>query len=98
MKKKVKTSSELAKLLNLSEEDAIEIEIRSDLNNKIIETASKQKLTHAKVAELASTSRTKVTALMNRNTKHISTSLMIRILAALGVKVKISYKTMKIAA
>jgi hypothetical protein len=40
---------------------------------------------------LAGTSRTRVTAIMNRNTKDISTDLMLRVLGALGVSAKISF-------
>jgi predicted XRE-type DNA-binding protein len=103
MKKKNKfpvarTAEELADLLGLSKEDAIEMELRSDLNAKIIEVVKKRKLTHLEVAELSGTSRTRVTALLNCNTKHISTSLMIRVLAYLGVRVRVSYSPIKLAA
>jgi plasmid maintenance system antidote protein VapI len=51
----------------------------------------KRGLTHAQVAKLAGTSRTRITALTNRNTKDISTDLMLRVLAALGVSAKITF-------
>jgi predicted XRE-type DNA-binding protein len=92
------TPAELGRLLKLSEEDAVEIELRVTLNNKIIDVVKKRRLTHAAVAKLAETSRTKITALLNRNTTHISTSMMIRVLAALGVRVKISFAAIKAAA
>ena len=47
--------------------------------------------THAQVAALAGTSRTRITALINRNTKDISTDLMLRVLGALGVAAKITF-------
>lgn len=93
-----KTTNELASLLGLSEENAIEIELRSELNAKIIEVVKRRKLTHIAVAKLASTSRTRITALLNCNPKHISTSLMIRVLAALGVRIRLTYSNMKLAA
>ena len=95
---KATTPAELTRLLKLSEEDAVEIELRVSLNNKIIDVVMKRGLTHATVAKLARTSRTKITALLNRNTTHISTSMMIRVLAALGVRVKISFAPTKAAA
>lgn len=103
MKKKTKhvvtrTAEELANALGLTQEDAVEIEIRSELTKKIIEVVKKKKLTHVAVAKLASTSRTRVTALLNGNTKNVSTSLMIRILAALGIRAKLVYLPNKIAA
>jgi predicted XRE-type DNA-binding protein len=88
-----RSAAELAEILGLSPADAMEIEIRSDLNDKIIEVVKKKKLTHAQVAKLAKTSRTRVTAIMNRNTKDISADLMLRILAAMGVHAKIHFRT-----
>lgn len=87
-----KTAEDLAEILGLTPADGVEIEIRSDLNDKIIEVIQKKKLTHAQVAKLANTSRTRVTALVNRNTKDISTDLMLRILSALGVRARIQFR------
>lgn len=87
-----RTASELADALGLSPSDGLEIEIRSDLNSKIIEVVEKKKLTHAQVAKLAKTSRTRVTAIMNRNTFEVSTDLMLRVLSSLGVHAKIQFK------
>lgn len=83
---------ELAKALGLSPAEGIEIEVRSDLNEKIIKVVKKKGLTHAQVAKLAKTSRTRVTALLNRNSMDISTDLMLRILGALGIQVKIHFR------
>ena len=86
-----KTAQELAKFLGLSPAEGVEIEIRSDLNSKIIEVVRAKGLTHAEVARLAETSRTRMTALLNRNTSEISTDLMLRVLAALGYRAKLSF-------
>lgn len=80
------------RFFGLSPSDGLEIEIRSDLNDKIVEVIKHKSLTHAQVAKLAHTSRTRVTALVNRNRGDISTDLMLRILSALGVKAKIRFK------
>jgi len=88
-----KTATELAEALGLTPADGLEIEIRSDLNDKIVQVVEKKGLTHAQVAKLAKTSRTRVTAIMNRNTFEISTDLMLRILAALGVQAKLQFKS-----
>lgn len=89
-----KTAKDLAGVLGLSEEEAVEIELRSELNSKIIDVVKRKNLTHADVAKAAHTSRTRVTALLNRNTYNISTSLMIRILASLGYETRISFAKM----
>lgn len=88
---KTQNASELADVLGLTSADAVEMEIRSDLNAKIIEVVKKKGLTHAQVAKLAETSRTRVTALLNRNTHQISTDLMLRILGVLGIYARIKF-------
>ncbi|HMV42896.1 MAG TPA: XRE family transcriptional regulator [Leptospiraceae bacterium] len=87
-----KDSKELAVALGFSSTVGLEFEIRSDLNDKIIEIVKKQGLTHAQVAKLAQTSRTRITALMNRQSKDISIDLMLRILGSIGVHAKIQFK------
>lgn len=91
--KKIKTrnASELADALGLTPADAVEMEIRSDLNAKIIEVVKKKGLTHAQVAKLANTSRTRITAILNYNTQHVSTDLMLRILGVLGIHARIKF-------
>jgi len=87
-----RTAEQLAKALGLTPADGAEIELRSALNSKIIEAVHRKSLTHAQVARLARTSRTRVTAIMNRNTKNISTDLLLRVLYALGYAAKITFK------
>jgi predicted XRE-type DNA-binding protein len=86
-----KNAGELAEVLGLDRADGIEFAVRSALNTKIIEVIAKRGLTHAQVAALAGTSRTRVTAMINRNTKDISTDLMLRVLGALGVAATIRF-------
>lgn len=64
-----RNANELADALGLTLADAVEIEVRSTLNDKIIEIVKKLGLTHAQVAKLAETSRTRVTAILNHNTE-----------------------------
>lgn len=80
-------------MLGLTPADGMEIEFRSDLNSKIIEVVNRKGLTHAEVARLSHTSRTRVTAILNRNTQDISTDLMLRVLASLGVQAKLRFKS-----
>jgi predicted XRE-type DNA-binding protein len=88
-----RTAQQLAKALGLTPADGAEIELRSALNSKIIEAVQRKGLTHAQVASLARTSRTRITAIMNRNTRNISTDLLLRILYALGYTAKITFRT-----
>ncbi|HEV2196776.1 MAG TPA: XRE family transcriptional regulator [Candidatus Acidoferrum sp.] len=87
-----RTAAELAKALGLTPADGAEIQLRSDLNSKIGEIVRHKGLTHAQVARLARTSRTRVTAIMNRNTRDISTDLLLRVLYALGYTAKIRFE------
>ena len=86
-----KNVTELAYILGLSAADGAEIALRSDLNDKIIEIVHKAGLTHDQVAKLARTSRSRITAILNRNTKDVSTDLMLRIIASLGYRAKITF-------
>ncbi len=86
-----RTAAELAEALGLSPAEGAEIELRSALNTKIVAAVRRKGLTHAQVARLARTSRTRVTAIMNRNTKDISTDLLLRVLYVLGYTAKITF-------
>lgn len=86
-----RNATELARVLGLDPADGVEIEIRSELNDKIIAIVQKTSLTHSQVAKLAHTSRTRITGIMNRNTHEVSTDLLLRILASLGVRAKITF-------
>ena len=86
-----KNAAELATILGLSPVDGAEIQLRSDLNDKIIEAVRKTGLTHEQVARVVSTSRSRITAILNRNTKDVSTDLMLRIMASLGYRAKLTF-------
>jgi predicted XRE-type DNA-binding protein len=58
-----RSAAELAKALGLTPADGVEIALRSELNSKIVKIVQQKRLTHAQVARLAGTSRTRVTAL-----------------------------------
>jgi predicted XRE-type DNA-binding protein len=103
MHKKVKVyttrnADELVALLNIDPADFVGMEIRAKLNKKIIDTVKSKKLTHADVAVKAKASRTRVAAILNGNTRGMSTDLLIRILYSLGYKTKVSFSPARIAA
>lgn len=85
------TPEELAKIIGLSPAEGAEMVLRVELNLKIKEIVKKKRLTHAQVAKLAGTSRTRVTALLNNRSLDISTDLMLRILSSLGYAAKITF-------
>jgi len=82
---------QLAAALGLTPAAAVEMEVRSALNDKIVDVVRRLGLTHARVAKLCGTSRTRITAILNRNTQDVSADLLLRILARLGYRAKISF-------
>ena len=89
---RTKTALELASYLGLSPAEGAELEFRTILNNKIVDIVSLEGLTHLQVAKLCGTSRTRITAILNRNTSDVSTDLMLRILASLGYEAKVKFR------
>jgi predicted XRE-type DNA-binding protein len=86
---RVKTADDLGEALGLSAAETAEMEFRSELTcilTKIIRDGS---LTHAEIARRGGTSRTRVTAVANGNTRGISTDLLIRVLSATGHKAEL---------
>jgi len=83
------TAEELGKALGLSAAETGEMEFRSDLTYALIRIIRDIKMTHAEIAKKAGSSRTRVTAIANGNTKGISTDLMIRVLSATGHKAEL---------
>ncbi len=86
-----KDAFELAHALGLDESDAVEMALRRQLNDKIVEVVKRSGLTHAQVAKLAKTSRSRLTAILNRNTSRVSTDLLLRILGALGYRATLRF-------
>lgn len=82
---------DLAQLLNLSKEDSVAMELRVAVLKKIISEIGKQELTHAQAAELTGTSRSRMTAILNGAIQDVSTDLLLRVLAALGIRARISF-------
>jgi predicted XRE-type DNA-binding protein len=84
------TPEELASNLGLSNVDAKGWQVQHLLLKRLKEIAGREKLTHAEIAKRAGTSRTRVTAILNDDLEHVSSDLLIRIIASLGYRVKVS--------
>ena len=83
-----RNSRELAILLGLSEADRAAMEFQLELAEQIASEVRKVGTTHVRLARLAGTSRPRLTAILNGNLEGVSTDLLLRILAALGVRVQ----------
>src|SRR6266481_413023 len=84
------TPEALAEALGLSTAAAKEWQVQHALLKRLKEIVRRQKITHAEIARRSGTSRTRVTAILNDNLEHVSTDLLIRILASLGYRVRVS--------
>ena len=86
-----RNSKELAGVLGLTEADRTALEIQLELVEQIGVEVRRAGMTHAQLAELAGASRPRVTAILNGNLDGVSTDLLLRILAALGVRVRLRF-------
>ena len=84
------TPEDLAGALGLSAAEAKEWQVQYVLLKRLKEIARKQKITHSEIAKRAGTSRPRVTAILNDDLEHVSSDLLIRILASLGYRVRVS--------
>ena len=94
----VRNPADLAAALNLSPSDAVDLEIRARLNDKIIAAVQESARTHAEVAESAGTSRSRLTAILNRDRSHVSADLLLRILLTLGYRAHVTFRKSRSAA
>ena len=92
------TPEALAEALGLSSTAAKEWRVQHALLTRLKEIAREHRFTHAEIAKRSGTSRTRVTAILNDALENVSTDLLIRILASLGYRVKVSVVRTRIAA
>ena len=93
-----KTPVELARALGLSGVEAQEWQVQHTLLKRLQQVVRDEELTHAEVARRGGSSRTRVTSILNGNLDNVSSDLLIRLLAALGYRVKISISRVDSAA
>jgi predicted XRE-type DNA-binding protein len=86
-----RNSKELAETLGLTEADRAAMEIQFELAEQIALETRRAGMTHAQLAQLAGASRPRVTAILNGNLDGVSTDLLLRILSALGVRVRLRF-------
>lgn len=86
-----RNSKELADVLGLADADRAAMEIQLELAEQIGLAVRRSGMTHAQLAQLAGASRPRVTSILNGNLDGVSTDLLLRILAALGVRVRLRF-------
>ena len=88
----------VAKVRDLPATAAHECRARSEPASALIAAVKKENLTHAEVAKRAKTSSTRITSILNRILRHVSSDLLIRILGSISYEVKLSVSRTKIVA
>jgi hypothetical protein len=79
----------LGKALGLAPVDGAEIDCAANSTPKLRKLFGRSDLL---MRRLAGTSRTRVMAILNRNTQNVSTDLLLRVLYALGYTAKITFQ------
>jgi predicted XRE-type DNA-binding protein len=87
-----RSTRELADVLDLSDADRVALEVQFGLTERIALEVRRLDITHANLARLAGTSRPRVTAILNGNLEGVSTDLLLRLLAALNVRVELRFR------
>jgi len=86
------STRELAEVLGLADADRVALEVQLELTERIALEVRRLDITHANLARLAGTSRPRVTAILNGNLEGVSTDLLLRLLAALKVRVELRFR------
>lgn len=92
------TPDELAQTLGLNGVEAQEWQVQHALLKRLRQIVRDKALTHAEVARRGGSSRTRVTSILNGNLDSVSSDLLIRLLAALGYRVKVTVSRVDSAA
>ena len=87
-----RSTRELAEVLGLADADRVALEVQLELTERIALEVRRLDITHANLARLAGTSRPRVTAILNGNLEGVSTDLLLRLLAALRVRVELRFR------
>ena len=87
-----RSTRELAEVLGLADADRVALEVQLELTERIAREVRRLDITHANLARLAGTSRPRVTAILNGNLEGVSTDLLLRLLAALKVRVELRFR------
>jgi len=93
-----KTPEALARTPGLSGAEPQKWQVQHKLMNELMRIVQDRGLTHAEVAQRAGSSRTRVTAILNGNLNNVSSDLLIRLLGALGCRVRVSVSRLDSAA
>jgi predicted XRE-type DNA-binding protein len=86
-----RTADELAEILDIPAAELHAVDFRLQVARRIGQEVARRQLTHAQAAKLAETSRSRMTAILNGNIIDISADLLLRVLASLGLRAKVTF-------
>ena len=93
-----RTPEGLARTLGLSGTESHEWQVQHALLKRLRQIVRDESLTHAEVAQRGGSSRTRVTSILNGNLDNVSSDLLIRLVSALGYRVRVSVSRIDSAA
>ena len=93
-----RTPEALARALGLSGAESYEWQVQHALLKRLRQIVRDDSLTHAEVAQRGGSSRTRVTSILNGNLDNVSSDLLIRLVSALGYRVRVSVSRIDSAA
>ena len=93
-----RTPEALARALGLSGAESHEWQVQHALLKRLRQIVRDESLTHAEVAQRGGSSRTRVTSILNGNLDNVSSDLLIRLVSALGYRVRVSVSRIDSAA
>ena len=93
-----RTPEGLARTLGLGGTESHEWQVQHALLKRLRQIVRDESLTHAEVAQRGGSSRTRVTSILNGNLDNVSSDLLIRLVSALGYRVRVSVSRIDSAA
>lgn len=93
-----RTPEALAQALGLTAAESQEWQVQHSLLKRLRQIAREEGLTHAEIARRGGSSRTRVTSILNGNLDNVSSDLLIRLLSALGYRIRVSVSRIDSAA
>ena len=93
-----RTPLALAKTLGLGGSESSEWQVQYALLKRLRLAVRDTEVTHSQLARLAGSSRTRVTSILNGNLDNVSSDLLIRLLSAMGYRIRVSVSRIDSAA
>lgn len=91
MKKKT-TSTDLSKMLGISQSRALEAVIKAKLITAVLKCVEKEKITHAEIAKRSKLPRSAVTGILSGSLQKVTIDRVLRLVEAVGLTAEVNIK------